>query len=149
MAWCRPGDKPLSEPKMVRLPTHICVTRPQWVNTLWTRSIRAHSCIFTYHFIYIHYFCDWQHWFRYTFSINSDNDVTADLSVLKITTAVFHPMDHIGWKMFQYILCNLLHGICTVWKISTWVFWKICTWILRILIYSMWNWSPLRSLVCS
>ena len=34
MAWCRPGDKPLSEPMMVRLPTHICVTRPQWVNTL-------------------------------------------------------------------------------------------------------------------
>ena len=33
MAWRRPGDKPLSEPMMVRLPTHICVTRPQWVNT--------------------------------------------------------------------------------------------------------------------
>ena len=32
MAWRRPGDKPLSEPMMVRLPTHICVTRPQWVN---------------------------------------------------------------------------------------------------------------------
>ena len=32
MAWCRPGDKPLSEPMMVRLPTHICVSRPQWVN---------------------------------------------------------------------------------------------------------------------
>ena len=30
MAWCRPGDKPLSEPMMVRLPTHICVTQPQW-----------------------------------------------------------------------------------------------------------------------
>ena len=30
--WCRPGDKPLSEPMMVRLKTHICVTRPQWVN---------------------------------------------------------------------------------------------------------------------
>ena len=29
MAWRRPGDKPLSEPMMVSLPTHICVTRPQ------------------------------------------------------------------------------------------------------------------------
>ena len=29
MAWRRPDDKPLSEPMMVRLPTHICVTRPQ------------------------------------------------------------------------------------------------------------------------
>ena len=29
MAWCRPGDQPLSEPMMVCLLTHICVTRPQ------------------------------------------------------------------------------------------------------------------------
>ena len=32
MAWRRPGDKPLSEPMLVRSLTHICVTRPQWVN---------------------------------------------------------------------------------------------------------------------
>ena len=32
MAWRRAGDKPLSEPMMVSLLTHICVTRPQWVN---------------------------------------------------------------------------------------------------------------------
>ena len=32
MAWRRPGDKPLSEPMMVSLLTHICVTRPRWVN---------------------------------------------------------------------------------------------------------------------
>ena len=30
MAWRRPGDKPLSEPMMICLLTHICVTRPQW-----------------------------------------------------------------------------------------------------------------------
>ena len=29
MAWCRSGDKPLSEPMMVSLMTHTCVTRPQ------------------------------------------------------------------------------------------------------------------------
>ena len=29
MAWRLQGDKPLSEPIMFRLPTHICVTRPQ------------------------------------------------------------------------------------------------------------------------
>ena len=34
MAWRRPGDKPLSEPMMVKLLTHMCVTRPQWVNTM-------------------------------------------------------------------------------------------------------------------
>ena len=38
MAWRRSGDKPLSEPMMVCLLTHICVTRPQWVNTLaWAK----------------------------------------------------------------------------------------------------------------
>ena len=34
MAWRRSGDKPLSEPMIVRLPTHICVTRPQWVKSV-------------------------------------------------------------------------------------------------------------------
>ena len=33
MAWYRPGDKPLSEPMMVSLPTHICITWPKWVNS--------------------------------------------------------------------------------------------------------------------
>ena len=33
MAWRWPGNKPLSEPMLVSLPMHICVTRPQWVNT--------------------------------------------------------------------------------------------------------------------
>ena len=32
MAWRQPGDKPISEPMMVRLPMHIWVTQPQWVN---------------------------------------------------------------------------------------------------------------------
>ena len=32
MAWRQPGDKPLSEPMMFSLLTHICVTQPQWVN---------------------------------------------------------------------------------------------------------------------
>ena len=33
MAWRRSGDKPLSEPMMVNLLTHVWVTQPQWVNT--------------------------------------------------------------------------------------------------------------------
>ena len=37
MSWCWPGDKPLSEPVMVCLLTHMCVPQPQWVNNLlWT-----------------------------------------------------------------------------------------------------------------
>ena len=33
MAWRRPGDKPLSESIMIRLPTYICATRPQWASS--------------------------------------------------------------------------------------------------------------------
>ena len=32
MAWRRPGVKPLSDPIMVRLQTHICATRPHDLN---------------------------------------------------------------------------------------------------------------------
>ena len=32
MAWRWPGDKLLSEPMMISLLTHICITQPQWVN---------------------------------------------------------------------------------------------------------------------
>ena len=35
MAWCRPGAKPFSEPVIISLLTHICITQPQWVNTHW------------------------------------------------------------------------------------------------------------------
>ena len=31
VAWHRPGDKPISESMIVKLLTHIIVTRPQWV----------------------------------------------------------------------------------------------------------------------
>ena len=31
MAWCQPGDKPLSELMMVNLLMHICTTWPQWI----------------------------------------------------------------------------------------------------------------------
>ena len=42
MAWRRPGDKPLSEPMMVSLLSHTCVTRLQWFNHgLQTHAIEA------------------------------------------------------------------------------------------------------------
>ena len=39
MDWRRVGDKPLSEPMMISLPTHICVTQPQWVNVTRTHTL--------------------------------------------------------------------------------------------------------------
>ena len=43
MAWRRPGDKPLSEPMLVSLLTHKCVTRPQWVNPLYGNFYGKHK----------------------------------------------------------------------------------------------------------
>ena len=62
MAWRRPGNKPLSEPMMVSSPTHIYVTRPQWVksrvvikiiNSLWLSD--AYKCVskFCHHWVQI------------------------------------------------------------------------------------------------
>ena len=46
MAWRRPGDKPFSEPMLVRSLTHICVTRPQWVKfEKWGKPLHMSSCI--------------------------------------------------------------------------------------------------------
>ena len=42
MAWRHPGDKPLSEQMMVKLQTHISVTRPQWVIHMSFRIISEH-----------------------------------------------------------------------------------------------------------
>ena len=49
MVWRCPGDKPLSEPMMVNLPTHICITWPQWVmdankESPWHQSL-SRGCI--------------------------------------------------------------------------------------------------------
>ena len=53
MAWCRPGDKPLSETMMVSLMTHIYVTRPLWVKSEQSmtvckaQSTRIHNTFLT------------------------------------------------------------------------------------------------------
>ena len=53
MAWRRPGDKPLSEPMMVRSLTHICVTRPQWVNIKSRKIMFVYTTYFSYPITFI------------------------------------------------------------------------------------------------
>ena len=50
MAWRRPGDKPLSKKMMVRLPTHICVTRPQWVKRMYNSHVVCEKCYIPFEF---------------------------------------------------------------------------------------------------
>ena len=56
MAWRRPGDKPLSEPMMVNLLTHICVTRSQWVNPALCHHLLSlgHNELITNYMIFRH-----------------------------------------------------------------------------------------------
>ena len=52
MAWRRPGEKPLPEPMMVNLPTHICIARPQWDNRMRTSTCFVfYVSINLYHFL--------------------------------------------------------------------------------------------------
>ena len=49
MDWRRLGNKPLSEPMMVSLLTHICITRPHWViplNSLDFNSLAPGTCVY-------------------------------------------------------------------------------------------------------
>ena len=48
MAWQQPGDKPLSEPMMVNLLMHVCVTLPQWAkldSNFLTPSMHVYACM--------------------------------------------------------------------------------------------------------
>ena len=49
MAWHRPGDKPLSEPMMVRLPMHLCITQPQWVNVFMKHKLKRNPFLWLLH----------------------------------------------------------------------------------------------------
>ena len=44
MAWPRPGDKSSSEPMVISLLMHICVTRPQWINNHSQHCSPQHTC---------------------------------------------------------------------------------------------------------
>ena len=56
MAWRNPGDRPLSEPTIVSLPTHIWVTRPQWVNSLVLgRYDRNFESVISEHMLWIEF----------------------------------------------------------------------------------------------
>ena len=44
MSWCRPGDKPLSEPMMFNLLRHICITWPQWVKGYCNKHPKRYPC---------------------------------------------------------------------------------------------------------
>ena len=78
MAWRWPGNKPLSEPMMVNLPTHICVTRPQWfkITTISPRGqwVNSPCCVACYYFHWLTVpFLDVPDWYFYVSPTNQYN----------------------------------------------------------------------------
>ena len=49
MAWHRPGDKPLSEPMIVRLPTHVCLN--ELINWHSAQSAERINCFLGFDYI--------------------------------------------------------------------------------------------------
>ena len=80
MAWHRSGDKPLSEPLMVSLPTHICVTQPKWVklsyhfhHILLNKTRSAPICMQSHHLgleIWVQFICLYK---EITLLLNTEN----------------------------------------------------------------------------
>ena len=70
MAWYRPGDKPLSELIMVRLLTHICVTRPQWVKWFHRSGDRdLQGCRKSYNVEHVHTDWTYNEWHKYMWAL--------------------------------------------------------------------------------
>ena len=71
MAWHRSGDKPLSEPVVVSLLMHVCVTQPQWVKKFvlvvqWWLSLLTHICVTRLHWSLWHIYVSMNSiWFHY------------------------------------------------------------------------------------
>ena len=104
MAWCLSGSKPLSEPMMVSLLTHICIIRPQWVNE---HNICLHNCK------YVYYKC-WNSKIVWYFSWNLDllallalaiSDMTALLIIAKQTIVTL--VENINLNLPTYWYSNI------------------------------------------
>ena len=97
MAWRRSGDKPLSEPMMVNLPTHKCVTRHQWVKIIFLKmsnyQLATNKCLI--------WCCPWE---------TLDTQFISDHSVFRRRSLILHcpsifPRNYITlkqtWTIFQ------------------------------------------------
>ena len=115
MAWHQSGDKPLSEPMMVNLLTHICVTRPWWVNqtdvdllsvgplgansgskynNFCTRKLILSKCCL-----------------QYNFNAFSDISVEKCGNILQWCTKLFHYLSNLIFSHWIYQICvEAKHG---------------------------------------
>ena len=100
MAWHQPGDKPLSEPRMLRLSTHICVIWPQWVkNGLNIGNMVV--CVS-----------------RHGLCITTKCGIGIGIGIKKITIGI--PMVNCVWMLTYTVIWWSLTLDCDMGKILTW-----------------------------
>ena len=120
MAWRRPGDKPLSEPMLVRSLTHICVTRPQWVN--WYGLTSTH-CGLWRHSMGQHFrskwLAAWQHQAIIWTTVDLSSKVFCGIHLKVILQVLKIVMCKISLKGFFYI--SLLHLCGTDSVFPAWI----------------------------
>ena len=102
MAWRRPGDKPLSEPMLVILLTHMCVTRPQWVK--WWEQ--RHVPIIIIFKILKHDTCTFK--FLYNHNIITANQAQWIVITIGSTFTWWTPCHPQRYWMFLRVLINIL-----------------------------------------
>ena len=109
MAWRRQGDKPLSDPMMGRLPTHICVTRPQCVKIGKVWSIRV--------------ICIWR-FGNLSSRLHVSNSGTRTFFDWKCGVSVFHSCNiRIVWGLwsqsnFHYMIISIINIFWLHWIIN-------------------------------
>ena len=96
MASFRPGNKPLSEPTMVSLLTHICVTRPQWVKSIIFKLVVPNNFMDIYSEIALRWITQ---------------NLTDKKSILVQAMAWCDPAKHI-WADIEPDLCQHLVYLC-------------------------------------
>ena len=94
MAWHHPGNKLLSEPMMVILLTHICVTRPQWVNRLLVTNR-----------------CCWFFFVQCTHHYSYDNCKTSFLNIVQTWMYTKHEKN-----AYDSVYCNSLANYFHQWS---------------------------------
>ena len=111
MAWRRPGDKPISEPMLVFVPTHICVTRPQWVNS------PVSTCILAWPFLY--------HSYAHIY-------MACILSVSWLSSW--------SYDIWVWLFSKYYNQCCVATSLVTAAMNKMYVWLFQILEVNIWNW---------
>ena len=108
MVWRRPGDKPLSEPMMVSLPMHICVTRPQWVKRASIQTV-----------IFLSNISVWSSYMQYV----PWNMHTAVACIVFWSSY----MQYVPWNMHTAVVCSVFWS-----SYMQYVSWNLCTAVWHI-----------------